>query len=143
MVRMKVGRRAAPLCVAFLLIVTGCARGGLVMDLSGGVMYEKPHIEDVTHSLTDGRTEGGPVVLNIVMHADPGLRASFDISPGIASREPLKETTSGIYEGTFSFNETTVGGPYSLFGRVSHEKAGEVVLRDPRPITITILDRGL
>jgi hypothetical protein len=35
-----------------------------------------------------------------------------------------------------------VGGPFTVFGRVAHEKAGEVVLRDPLPITITLLEHG-
>jgi len=65
-------------------------------------------------------------------------KASFDISPGIAERQQMTEKTAGHYEAEFVFPKNTVGGPFSVFGRVAHEKAGEVVLRDAQPITITL-----
>src|SRR5882762_5063788 len=116
--------------------------GGVVLELSGSVMYDKPRIVSVAHTLTDARTEGGSVTVRIVMVGDPGLAASFDISPGIAERQSMKESAAGHYEAEFDFPKSIVGGPFTVFGRVSHDKAGEVVLRDVQPITITLLEHG-
>jgi hypothetical protein len=112
------------------------------MELSGSVMYDKPKIISVTHTLADARSEGGVVSVRIVMVGDPGLKATFDISPGIAQREPMTESAEGSYVGRFDFPKSTVGGPFTIFGRVAHEKAGEVVLRDVQPITITVFEPG-
>jgi hypothetical protein len=137
---MKANRHAIGwLVVAGMFLAAGCARNGLVMELSGSVMYEKPRIERVFHTLTDSRDEGGSVVVSIVVVGDAGLRASFDIAPGIAIRVPMSETEAGNYAGEFIFPPSTVGGPFTILGRVWHEDAGEVVLRDPEPITIPLL----
>jgi len=133
---------AVAIAGAAALVATGCARRGLVLELSGSVMYDKPRIVSVAHTLTDARTEGGSVTVKIVMSGDPGLAASFDISPGIAERLSMKESAAGHYEAEFDFPKSTVGGPFTVFGRVSHDKAGEVVLRDVQPITITLFEHG-
>jgi len=119
-----------------------CFRNKLVVELSGSVMYEKPRIEQVSHTLSDARPENGFVSVKIVMRGDPGLKASFDISPGIVDHQPMTESPAGQYVGEFVFPGSTEGGPFTIFGRVWHEKAGEVVLRDPQPITITIIEPG-
>lgn len=124
------------------LLAAGCARRGLVLELSGAVMYEKPRIVSIAHTLTDARAEGGPVSVQIVMVGDPGLKATFDISPGIAERAPMTESAAGNYLAEFAFPRSTVGGPFTIFGRVAHDKAGEVVLRDVQPITITLPEHG-
>jgi len=123
------------------LLAPGCAHRRLVLELSGTIMYDKPRIDSIAHTVTDARADGGPVTVSIVMIGDPGLKASFDISPGIAERERMTETTAGHYEAEFVFPKNTVGGPFSVFGRVAHEKAGEVVLRDAQPITIILPER--
>ncbi len=133
---------AVPMAAVAALFAASCARRGLVLELSGTVMYDKPRIESIAHTLTDVRTEGGSVTVKIVMVGDPGLKASFDISPGIAERAPMTESAAGHYVGEFAFPKSTVGGPFTIFGRVAHDKAGEVVLRDVQPITITLLEHG-
>jgi hypothetical protein len=139
---MKWRSAAVTMAGAAILFATGCARRGLVLELSGSVMYDKPRIVSVAHTLTDARTDGGSVTVKIVMIGDPGLQASFDISPGIADRQSMAESAAGHYEAEFDFPKSTVGGPFTVFGRVSHVKAGEVVLRDAQPITITLLEHG-
>src|SRR5882724_1105985 len=114
---------------AAALFATGCARRGLVLELSGSVMYDKPRIASVAHTLTDARTEGGSVTVKIVMVGDPGLAASFDISPGIAERQTMKESAAGHYEAEFEFPKSTVGGPFTVIVRAWHDEAGAVVLR--------------
>ena len=131
-----------PMAAAAALLAMACARRGLVLELSGTVMYDKPRIESIAHTLTDARTEDGSVTVKVVMVGDPGLQASFDISPGIAERQPMTESAAGHYVAEFVFPKNTVGGPFSIFGRVAHDKAGEVVLRDAQPITITLLEHG-
>jgi len=123
---------AVPIAAAAVLLASACVRRALVLEVSGTVMYDKPRIE--------ARTEGGSVTVKIVMLGDPGLQASFDISPGIADRESMRESAAGHYVAEFVFPKNTVGGPFSIFGRVAHDKAGEVVLRDVQPITITLLE---
>jgi len=127
------------LALGLLVMTSGCAKREMVMELSGTVMYEKPQIESVSHTLTDSRQEGGSVQVKIAMLGDPGLQASFDIAPGIANRIAMTETPAGQYAGEFTFPPETVGGPFTILGRVFHEKAGEVVLRDPESITIPLL----
>lgn len=133
---------AVPIAAAAVLLASACARRGLVMEVSGTVMYDKPRIESIAHTLTDARTEGGAVTVKIVMVADPDLQATFDISPGIAEREPMTEPAAGRYVAEFVFPKNTVGGPFTVFGRVAHDKAGEMVQRDPQPITITLMEHG-
>jgi hypothetical protein len=140
MVRMTWRRHAiAWLALGLLPLISGCAKREMVVELSGTVMYEKPQIQSVSHTLTDERAEGGPVVVKIALLGDPGLQASFDIAPGIANRVAMAETTAGSYSGEFTFPPETVGGPFTILGRLFHEKAGEVVLRDPESITIPLL----
>ena len=136
--------RAAGVVTALVpaLLASACARQGLVVEVAGSVMYDKPRIESIAHTLTDERAEGGSVTIGIVMIGDPGLKASFDISPGIADHQPMKETSKGNYVGEFVLPRNTVGGPFSIFGRVVHEKAGEMVLRDSEPITIILVEHG-
>jgi len=122
---------------------TGCASRKQVLEIHGAVMYEKPQIASVSHVLTDRREEGGAAVVTITMLGDPGLVASFDISQQIAVREPMTETDEGAYVGVFSLPSDMFGGPYTITGRLEHEDAGEVVLRDPDLLTIPLLDRGL
>src|SRR5262245_51276535 len=92
------------------LLAAACARGGLVLELTGSIMYDKPRIESIAHTLNDARTDGGPVSVTIVMVGDPGLKASFDISPGIAERQQMTEKVAGHYEAEFVFPKNTVGG---------------------------------
>jgi hypothetical protein len=62
--------------------------------------------------------------------------ASFDIYPGFAERYPMQETSGGNYSGEFRFPPDEAGGTFSITGRLEHAEAGEVVLRDPDPLTI-------
>jgi hypothetical protein len=110
----------------------------LVLDLQASVMYEKPQISDISYTVTDSRREGGVVVLEVVVQGDVGLSASFDVSPGIVEGAPMSETEDGRYVGKFPFPSGVVGGPYTVIGRLRHERAGEVILRDPNPLTITL-----
>lgn len=132
-------RAMAGLVLGLLVLASGCAKREMVVELSGTVMYEKPQIQSVSHTLTDARQEGGSVTVTIAMFGDQGLQASFDIAPGIANRVPMTETTAGSYAGEFTFPPETVGGPFTILGRVFHGKAGEVVLRDPESVTIPLL----
>lgn len=111
-----------------------------MLEIHGAVMYEKPRITSVSHVLTDRREEGGAAVVAITMVGDPGLAASFDISQQIAVRQPMTETGAGTYVAEFSLPPDMFGGPYTITGRLEHEDAGEVVYRDPDPLTITLLD---
>ena len=140
---MQAGRRWPVLILAGIsLLPAGCARRGLVVEMSGNVMYDKPKIGSVSHILTDDRADGGPVAVRIALLGDPGLQATFDISPGVADHAPLQETSAGRYEGSFSFPTGAVGGPFTLYGRLWHERAGEMVARDPESITIRLFERG-
>jgi hypothetical protein len=67
--------------------------------------------------------------------------ATFDISSGIADRQPMTEVEDGHYEGSFAFKPDLYGGPYWVTGRLWHERAGEHVLRDPVALTITVPER--
>jgi len=122
----------------FVLIVTlsGCASRDMVLELQGSVLYEKPSIAAVSHTVADGRSDGGTVVVTVRMQADPGLVASFDISPGIAERKDLAETSAGSYEGAFALPRDLVGGPFTIIARARHAEAGEVSAKDPVPLTI-------
>ena len=117
----------------------GCSGKKAILEFQSAVMYEKPRIDRVMHTLVDSRRDGGAVVAEITISGDPGLRASFDISPGIAEREPMTEGAGGTYIGSFTFPPELVGGPYTIIGRLEHEQAGEVTRRDTQSVTITIL----
>ena len=127
---------------AAALAVAGCSSKKLVVELHGSVMYEKPGIMAVSHTLSDTRPDGGAVVVRITVHGDPGLEASFDIAPDIAERHPMIEETAGTYVGEFAFPPDTVGGPFTIVGRVAHEQAGEVDLRDPESVIVTRVRPG-
>jgi hypothetical protein len=101
-------------------------------------MYEKPRIADISFKVSDTRRAGGTVVVDVSLLGDPGLAASFDISPGIAEGEPMQETAEGTYAGRFAFPPDLVGGPFAVIGRLRHEQAGEVVLRDETPLSISL-----
>lgn len=124
-----------------VLVLAGCASKGMVLDLRASVMYDKPAISEVDHSVDERRLDDGPLVVAVTMTGDPGLVATFDISPGIADRQPMREVEDGRYEGTFSFTPDLYGGPYWVTGRLVHERAGEHVMRDPVALTITVPDR--
>ena len=121
------------------LPVTACAKQGMVLDLQAAVMYEKPEILEIAYEIQDSRRDGGVVVVSVRLRGDAGLDASFDITPGIVDHEPMRETEDGSYIGRFSFPPDVVGGPFSIVGRLWHEKAGEMVLRDPRPLSIPLI----
>ena len=130
-----------PWALVPLLILAGCARNQMLLDLRGTVMYEKPKMQEISHTVADLRLENGFLVVAVTMTGDPGLVATFDISPGVADRQPMKEVGDGRYEGSFSFSPDVFGGPYWVTGRVRHELAGEHILRDPVPLTITVPSR--
>ena len=125
-----------------LLIATACTGKKMVLEVQGTVMYEKPAIREVTHTLTDHRLEGGAAVVAVTVEGDPGLVASFDITPGIVDLHPMQETEAGTYVGDFAFQLETVGGPFRIVGRLRHDKAGEVVQRDAETLIIPLVDRG-
>jgi hypothetical protein len=110
----------------------------MVLEVQGSILYEKPSISSLTHTLADGRQDGGNVVVSVRMLADPGLTASFDISPGIVERKALSETSAGAYEGTFTLPRELLGGPFTIIARLRHEEAGEVTAKDPVTLTISL-----
>ena len=122
-----------------VLFLTACASREVVLELRGSVIYEKPLIGPISHSVADGRREGGTVVVTVVVEGDPGLAATFDISPGIVDGKPMTETTAGHYSGKFSFSPDLTGGPFTIIGRLRHDEAGEVTLKDPDPVTISLV----
>jgi hypothetical protein len=113
----------------------------MLLDLRAIVMYDKPAIREIAHTIDDRRLDAGPFVIAVTLTGDPGLAATFDISPGIVDRQPMKEVEDGRYEGTFSFAPDLYGGPYWVTGRLVHERAGEHVMRDPVALTITVPER--
>jgi len=121
-------------------LLAACASTQSVLELHGTIMYEKPVIREVSYTLADSREEGGSAVVKVVLLGDPALSASFDITPGITERRPMKETASGRYEGEFSFPADLAGGPYTVVGRLHHEAAGEITRPDPTPLTIPLLE---
>ena len=129
---------AAPLLA--LCLLAGCSGGKtMVVELQGAVMYRKPALDAVSHVLADARLEGGAAVVTITIEGDPGLIARFDITPAIADRQPMTETAEGRYTGEFAFPLETVGGPYTIIGRLQHEDAGETTRRDPDPVIIPLV----
>lgn len=124
-----------------VLILAGCASNKMLLDLRATVMYEKPSIREVSHTVADRRADEGPLVVSVTMIGDPGLAATFDIAPGIVERHPMTEVADGRYEGTFSFAPDIFGGPYWVTGRLRHEQAGEHILKDPVALTITVPGR--
>jgi hypothetical protein len=125
--------------LAGILLLAACASSQSVLELHGTIMYEKPKISEISYTLTDNRESGGAAVVKVSMVGDHGLAATFDISPGILDRKAMKETSEGHYVGEFSFPPDVAGGPYTVVGRLHHEKAGEVILQDPNPLTIPLI----
>lgn len=113
----------------------------MVMDVRGAVMYAKPEIAAVSHKLVDRRSDGKAAVLTVTLLGDPGLSASFDITPGIAQRVAMIESEDGVYAGEFTFPPETVGGPFTIIGRLTHEAAGEIVRKDPEQVFISLIER--
>ena len=70
-----------------LLLPVGCARRDMVVEIHGAIMYDKPEIRAVSHVLEDRRPVGG-VAVTVTRQGDPGLEATFDISPEIVDRVP-------------------------------------------------------
>jgi len=136
-------RVAGPLwrVLGSVFILAGCASNRMLLDLRANVMYDKPAIREIAHTIDDRRLDAGPFVVAVTLTGDPGLAATFDISPGIVERQPMKEVEDGRYEGTFSFAPDLYGGPYWVTGRLAHERAGEHVMRDPVALTITVPER--
>lgn len=131
--------KACRLLIGVLMVVAlaGCAGREMVVDLYGSIIYEKPQIRAVSHTLDDGRRQGGVAVVRVSIQGDPGLAASFDIYPGIVERYEMQETSAGNYTGEFRFLADEAGGSFTITGRLEHAEAGEVVLRDPDPLTIS------
>jgi len=118
--------------------LAACASTQSVLELHGTIMYDRPEIKSLSYALTDSREQGGAAVVKVALMGDPGLSASFDITPGIVDRKPMKETSAGHYEGEFPFPIDLVGGPYTVMGRLRHEAAGEITRPDPNPLTIPL-----
>ena len=135
--RKRIAASWFPILFAVALL-TGCASREMVLELQGSVLHDKPAITSVTHTVADGRSDGGTVVVTVRMLADPGLTASFDIAPGIAERRALSETSAGAYEGAFALPSDLVGGPFTIIARARHDEAGEVTAKDPIPLTISL-----
>jgi hypothetical protein len=141
---MNAKTRAIPVLSMLAILMLGAGTGcsgnkKMVLELQGAVMYEKPLLETVSHVLSDQRLDGGFAVLTVTLLGDPGLEATFDITPGIADRQPMTETQAGRYTGEFAFPLEMVGGPYTVLGRLRHDEAGESILRDPDPVIIPLV----
>lgn len=124
-----------------LLTFAGCARKDLTLEVSGKVMYEKPRIASVSYTATDQRPDGGAYLVEITMAGDPGLAASFDITPEMADRQPMREGPDGTYTARFAFPSGVVGGPYTVTGRLSHADAGDVVRQSSVSLTVPLPSR--
>ena len=125
-------------CWGVVLVVSlaGCAGSAAVLELHPAIVYEKPRIASISHSVLDQRADGGAAVVTVVMEADPGLHATFEIYPEVAERVGMQEIESGRYVGEVIIPPDRSGNTYTITGRVRHEKAGESVLRDPEPLII-------
>ena len=121
------------------LLLTGCASKGVLLELQGSIIYEKPQITAISHSVADNRATGGTVVVSVKVVGDPGLDGSFDISPEIVVDQPLSESADGSYSGQFAFPIETTGGPFTIIGKLRHAEAGEVTLRDRDPVSISLV----
>lgn len=139
---MRFARRRAPLIPVLVVLLAGvaCARQRFMVEVSGTVMYEKPRILKVSHTIQDLRATGGPVSVRVTLQGDPGLRASFDITPDVADRLPMRETAPGTYSAEFALPETLFGGPYTVTGRLEHPDAGEATQADPDAIAVGLLE---
>ena len=122
--------------VVFVVWLAACAGNAAVLELHPAVVYEKPRIAGISHSVLDERAEGGAAVVTVVMEADPGLQATFDIYPEVAERVGMQEVESGRYVGKMTIPLDRSGNTYTITGRVRHQKAGESVIRDPEPLIL-------
>ena len=127
--------------IGLLLTLTGCARKDLTLEISGKVMYEKPRIASVSYTASDQRPEGGAYLVDITLVGDPGLAATFDITPELADGLPLVEGPDGTYSARFASPAGVVGGPYTVTGRLSHPEAGDVVRQDSTSLTVPLPSR--
>ncbi|MCP3980042.1 MAG: hypothetical protein GY716_12120 [bacterium] len=138
-------RRAVALCLtAATLLLTGACSGGskkMVLELRGAVVYEKPQIVSVAHVVEDLRGEGGAFVVRVTLTGDPGLEATFDVTPDVAELQPMVESEAGVYVGEYGFPEGRIGGPFTILGRLRHADAGESVLRDQESLLVTLPPR--
>lgn len=131
--------RAGAWWIAAIALLAACSQRQLVLELQTSVLYEKPSIASVSHVAIDSRNVGGGFELSLTMEGDPGLEASFDISPGIVDRQAMVEVGPGRYEARFEFPAGTIGGPYTVVGRLAHPEAGEVTRRDPESLSIGLV----
>ena len=131
---------ASLLALLGIAMASGCAGKAKTLQLSASIMYEKPAITEISHTVKDGRPDGDTMVVSVTLIGDPSLVGTFDISPGIAEGVPLREVEGGRYVGEYRFPSEALGGPYTVVGSLEHERAGRVMLRDPHPITISIFD---
>jgi len=130
----ELGRALA--VVGVLGTAAGCGQRTLVLDLYGSVVYEKPELAEVSHTVRDERAHGGPAVVRVAILGDPGLSATFDIYPGIVERHPMQEAAAGSYVGEFELQGDSLGGTFTITGRLEHPDAGEAVRRDPTPLIL-------
>lgn len=119
-----------------IVLLCGCASRGMMLDLRGAVMYEKPRIAEIVYDTADERRSGGSFVIEVTLVGDPGLVATFDVTPDLATREPMQEAEAGRYVGRFVCPAGLTGGPFTVVGRLWHERAGEVTTQDSRPLII-------
>ena len=135
---MRMSGRTGRVNLVLLLVcgLAGCARGSAVLELHPAVVYEKPRISEISHSLADRRAEGGQAIVTVVMLADPALQATFDVYPGLADHVQMREIEQGRYVGELPLPQDRTGGTYTITGRVRHAKAGEAVIRDPEPLIV-------
>ena len=126
------------LIILFVIAAVGCTRRPMRLELHASIMYEKPRVSEISYQVIDSRGDGGNVVVEVQLQGDAGLEASFDISPGITERESMTEAAAGRYVGRFVFPSTVVGGPYTITGRLRHDEAGEVILKDSTSLTIPL-----
>lgn len=140
--RRRVSRLAAGCgLLAALVTLGGCAHTAASLEISGAVVYDKPRIVSITHELEDARETGGGVTARIIVVGDPGLVATFDVTPDLAQNAPLVEVADGRYEATFDFPAETLGGPFTIVGHLKHELAGSATVRDETSITIPLPPR--
>ena len=111
--------RSTTIALILAVFLTGCASRELILDVHGAILYEKPEVRGIAYEVADGRREGGQLVVTVRLDGDPGLDASFDITPGVATAEAMREIEDGAYVGRFAFPRDVVGGPFTIPGSVS------------------------
>ena len=83
---------------------------------------------------------GGLVVTGSLVRGESET-ATFDITPEMADRQPMREGPDGTYSARYAFPAGVVGGPYTVTGRLSHSDAGDVVRQDPASLTVPLPSR--